>query len=33
MADHSWGKTQTLAPLLPIAQTLGKLQIEVVSSK
>ena len=33
MADHSWGKTQTLAPLLPIAQSLGKLQIDVVSSK
>ncbi|MFM7148621.1 MAG: transglutaminase-like domain-containing protein [Gemmataceae bacterium] len=33
MGDHSWAKTQTLAPLLPIAQTLGKLQIEVLAVK
>ncbi|MFO0842978.1 MAG: transglutaminase-like domain-containing protein [Gemmataceae bacterium] len=33
MADHSWAKTETLAPLLPISQTLGKLQIEVVGAK
>jgi transglutaminase-like putative cysteine protease len=33
MADHSWAKTATLAPLLPISQTLGKLQIEVVSAR
>ncbi|MFO0881678.1 MAG: transglutaminase-like domain-containing protein [Gemmataceae bacterium] len=33
MAHHSWAKTQTLAPLLPISQTLGKLQIEILSAK
>jgi hypothetical protein len=33
MGDHSWAKTTTLAPLLPISQALGKLQIEIVSSK
>jgi hypothetical protein len=33
MSDHSWSKTATLAPLLPISQVLGKLQIEVVRSK
>jgi hypothetical protein len=33
MADHSWAKTATLAPLLPISQALGKLQIEVVKAK
>jgi transglutaminase-like putative cysteine protease len=33
MADHSWSKTATLAPLLPVAQALGKIQIEVVSAK
>ncbi len=33
MADHSWAKTQTLAPLLPISQVLGKLQIEVLGTR
>ena len=33
MADQSWARTETLAPLLPIAQVLGKLQIDVLSSK
>lgn len=33
MRDHSWAKTATLAPLLPISQALGKLQIEVVKAK
>jgi hypothetical protein len=33
MGDHSWTKTATLAPLLPVSQALGKVQIEVVSSK
>jgi hypothetical protein len=33
MADHSWAETVTLAPLLPVSRTLGKLKIEVVSSK
>jgi transglutaminase-like putative cysteine protease len=33
MADHSWGKTLTLAPLLPVVQVLGKLKIDVVSAK
>lgn len=33
MADHSWADTVTLAPLLPIAPTLGKLRIEVVRAK
>jgi hypothetical protein len=33
MADHSWAGTVTLAPLLPIARTLGKLKIDVVSAK
>jgi transglutaminase-like putative cysteine protease len=33
MLDHNWSKTQTLAPLLPVSQVLGKLQIEVVSAK
>src|SRR5262249_25287007 len=33
MADHSWAETVTLAPLLPVARTLGKLKIEVVSTK
>jgi hypothetical protein len=33
MADHSWNKTATLAPLLPVAGALGKIQIEVISAK
>lgn len=33
MADNSWGKTQTLAPLLPIAQLLGKLEIDVLGTQ
>lgn len=33
MADSSWGKTQTLAPLLPIAGVLGKLEIEVAGTR
>ena len=33
MGHHSWDKTVTLAPLLPIARTLGKIKIEVVESK
>ena len=33
MGHHSWDKTTTLAPLLPISRTLGKIQIEVVESK
>lgn len=33
MADASWGKTQTLAPLLPIAQVLGKLDIDILNSR
>lgn len=31
--DHSWAKTETLAPLLPVQRVLGKLSIEVISSK
>ena len=33
MGDHSWSKTATLAPLLPVSQALGKIQIDVVSTK
>ncbi len=33
MADQSWDKVETLAPLLPISQVLGKLQIDIVSAK
>jgi transglutaminase-like putative cysteine protease len=33
MAEHSWDKTVTLAPLLPIAAVLGKVKIDVVSAK
>lgn len=33
MGDHSWAETVTLAPLLPIARTLGKLKVELVSAK
>jgi hypothetical protein len=30
IADHSWYKTQSLTPLLPVLRVLGKLSIEVV---
>jgi hypothetical protein len=33
MADHSWGRTATLAPLLPVSRALGKIQIDVISTK
>jgi hypothetical protein len=33
MGAHSWDRTVTLAPLLPIARTLGKIQIEIVSTE
>lgn len=33
MGDHSWAKTQTLAPLLPIARALGKVQIEIDAAR
>ena len=33
MGDHSWSKTATLAPLLPVSQALGKIQIDVVRTK
>lgn len=33
MAQASWSGTETLAPLLPIAQTLGKLDIEIIESR
>jgi hypothetical protein len=33
MDRHHWSKTATLAPLLSISQTLGKLQIEVVKAR
>lgn len=33
MVHHSWAGTQTLAPLLPIAGVLGKLQIEVIDAR
>jgi hypothetical protein len=33
MGDHSWSKTATLAPLLPVSQALGKVSIEVLRSK
>jgi hypothetical protein len=33
MGHHSWSKTVTLAPLLPVSQALGKVAIEVVRSK
>jgi transglutaminase-like putative cysteine protease len=33
MGHHSWDKTTTLAPLLPISRTLGKIKIEVIESK
>ncbi|MBY0232903.1 MAG: transglutaminase-like domain-containing protein, partial [Gemmataceae bacterium] len=31
MAHHSWAGTATQAPLLPIAQSLGKLSVEIIS--
>jgi hypothetical protein len=33
MADHSWSKTATLAPLLPVSRALGKIKIAVLSTK
>ncbi len=33
MAEHSWDRTLTLAPLLPISRTLGKLSIEIVRTR
>jgi transglutaminase-like putative cysteine protease len=33
MGDHSWSKTATLAPLLPVSQALGKVAIDVVRAK
>jgi transglutaminase-like putative cysteine protease len=33
MGDHSWSKTATLAPLLPVSQALGKVAIEVMRAK
>ena len=33
MGDHSWSKTATLAPLLPVSEALGKIQIEIISAK
>jgi transglutaminase-like putative cysteine protease len=33
MADHSWSKTATLAPLLPVSRALGKVKIAVLSTK
>jgi hypothetical protein len=33
MVDTSWSKKTTLAPLLPVSQALGKIQIEIVSAK
>jgi transglutaminase-like putative cysteine protease len=33
MGDHSWSRTATLAPLLPVSQALGKVAIEVVRAK
>jgi len=33
MAQASWAGTETLAPLLPIAQALGKLEVEIVEVK
>jgi transglutaminase-like putative cysteine protease len=33
MAHASWSGVESLAPLLPIAQALGKLEIEIIESK
>ena len=33
MGEHSWDKTVTLAPLLPISAVLGKIRIEIVSTR
>jgi transglutaminase-like putative cysteine protease len=33
MSEASWAGTETLAPLLPIAQALGKLEIDIIDSK
>jgi transglutaminase-like putative cysteine protease len=33
MGEHSWDRTVTLAPLLPIASALGKVGIDIVSTK
>jgi transglutaminase-like putative cysteine protease len=33
MGEHSWDRTVTLGPLLPIASALGKVRIEVVSAR
>jgi transglutaminase-like putative cysteine protease len=31
IADHSWHKTESLTPLLPVARVLGKMSVEIVS--
>ncbi len=33
MAEASWSGSETLAPLLPIAQALGKLEVEIVEAR
>ncbi len=33
MGEHSWDRTVTLAPLLPIAATLGKVKIDIISAR
>jgi transglutaminase-like putative cysteine protease len=33
VADHSWRDTQTLAPLLPVARVLGKIDVEVLEAR
>jgi transglutaminase-like putative cysteine protease len=31
ISDHSWNRTESLTPLLPVARVLGKIAVEVVS--
>jgi hypothetical protein len=33
IGDHSWADTETLAPLLPLANVVGHLAIEIVSAE
>ena len=33
MTHHSWAGTETMEPLLPIAQALGKLKVEIVAER
>src|SRR5262249_17041726 len=33
VADSSWRDVQTLAPLLPVARVIGKVQVEVIEAR